>query len=557
MLERFFWMNGDPARLLVGEYEPSLVALSVLIAILSCCIGMLIAGIARSSRSPRFRHLAVASGSLALGAGIWSMHFIGMLAFRLPTPVGYDAPTTLASVVPAVLSSWIALQMLARERVTGRQLLAGGVLMGAGIGAMHYSGMAAMRMAPLLRFDPAWFAASIVVSALLAWFALWLRFGLRQTRLLGNAAVTVLSGTALGVAVAAMHYVAMGAARFIGEDVPGHVHRLDTDLIAGITIVTVALGGAVLAGNVFLRLQLLYRQLRLSEARQKAIFDTAVDGIITIDRHGTMLSVNPSVTRLFGWAPEELIGQDVKMLMPEPNRSMHGQYLKNYLDGGPAKVIGIGRETAAQRKDGSIFPIRLAVGEVRSDKQLTFVGFITDISEQKRIAQLLEREATHDALTDLPNRRRLSLVLPRSIARADRSGELFALLFIDLDGFKKINDDLGHEAGDELLKEVALRLSGIVRRTDLVARLAGDEFVILLEGLRAEDEARQMAESVLARLCQPTDLGGRAVSVGASVGMAFYRKGCGLSPEELLHQADQAMYKVKRCGKCDIAVSDD
>ncbi|WP_168734242.1 diguanylate cyclase domain-containing protein [Pseudothauera nasutitermitis] len=552
-LERFFWANGDPALLMMGEYHYGLVALSVLIAILVSCIAMQIAGIARDSHTALFRQMAIATGSLALGAGIWSMHFIGMLAFKLCTPVSYDPFLTALSVVPAILASWIALEMLAKDSVSPNQLMVGGVLMGAGIGAMHYSGMGAMQMAPMLRFDPLWFAISIVVSVVLAWLALWLRFGLHQSRYLGNGGTIALSGTAMGVAVASMHYVAMNAARFIGEEVAGHEHSLDTDLIIGITIVTVVLGGIVLAVNLSLRFRMLYKQLHLSEARQKAVFDTAVDGIITIDRRGIIVSVNPSVERLFGWEQSELIGRNIKMLMPDPQRSAHDQYLANYLSGGPKRVIGIGRETTAMRKDGSIFPIRLAVGELRLDDLVMFVGFITDISEQKRIEQLLEREATHDALTDLPNRRRLSASLPRAMARADRTGGLIGLLFIDLDGFKKINDDLGHDIGDELLKEVAQRLLSVSRRSDLVVRLAGDEFVMVLEGLHADAEARQVAEKTLAALCEPMDLEGHTVTVRASIGMAFYRAGCGLSAEAVLHQADLAMYAVKKRGKCSIA----
>lgn len=555
MLEGFFWNHGDPALLVAGEYQPSLVALSVLIAILICCMGMQVAGIARQSQQAAFRHLALATGSLALGAGIWSMHFIGMLAFKLGIPVTYDPLITLISVVPAVLASWIALEILARNKVTPRQLLISGVLMGAGIGTMHYTGMAAMRMDALLRYDPFWFAVSILVSVFMAWFALWLRFGLRQNRvLIGNPGVILLSGSTMGLAVASMHYVAMEATRFVGHEMPGHDHSFNMNLVVGISAVTVLLGGLVLAGNLFLRFRVLYQQLQLSEARQKAIFNTAVDGIITIDPSGTMMSVNPSVTRLFGWEPHELIGQNVKLLMPTPHKAMHHQYLENYLSGGDAKIIGIGRETTALRKDGSTFPIRLAVGEVRMEEIAMFVGFITDISEQKRIEQLLEREATHDALTNLANRRLLTLALPRFMARTERSGPPFALLFIDLDGFKRINDELGHDIGDELLKEVAQRLNQRVRSTDLVARLAGDEFVILLEDLHNEKEAQQVAEQVRQNISCPMLLSGHEVTIGASIGITFYHKGCNLSGEALLQQADKAMYQVKKNGKGNIAL---
>ncbi|MDQ7988155.1 MAG: diguanylate cyclase [Candidatus Dactylopiibacterium sp.] len=556
MLEQFFWMGGAPSLLVLGVYDLQLVALSVLIAILICSVAMQIAGIARELRDARYRHLAVVTGSLALGVGIWSMHFIGMLAFSLCAPVRYDTFLTAASIVPAVLASWIALEMLAREHAERFQLFAGGALVGGGIGAMHYVGMAAMEMAPLLRYDPWWFAASLVVSVLLAWFALWLRFGLRQHGRYGKQIITLLSGTVLGAAVAAMHYVAMSAARFVGEGDPAYVQALDLRLILIITGVTLVLAAAVLGGNLLLRFHMLYKQLRLSESYQKAIFATAVDGVITIDPRGTMLSVNPSVTRLFGWQPGDLIGQNVTMLMSEPNRTLHAQYLENYLGGGQAKVIGIGRETTARRADGSEFPIRLAVGEVRVDEQLFFVGFITDISEQKRVEALLEREATQDALTGLANRRQLSILLPRAIGRTYRYADPMAVIFIDLDGFKQVNDTLGHEAGDELLKVVAHRLQELVRRTDMVVRLAGDEFVIVFEGLKQEGDAERLAEKVLAEICVPMTLGENTARVGASLGVAIYRPSCALSADSLLQKADEAMYRAKKAGKGRIVVID-
>ncbi|PAS96545.1 MAG: hypothetical protein CGU28_08440 [Candidatus Dactylopiibacterium carminicum] len=556
MLERFFWMGETPSLLMLGAYDFRLVTLSVLISILICSIAMQIAGIAREIRTPSYRHLTLLTGSVAQGIGIWSMHFIGMLAFSLCTAINYNVALTAVSIVPAVLAFWIALEMLAREHVDRYQLMAGGVLMGAGIGEMHYVGMAAMEMAPQLRYDPRWFIASLVVSVTFAWFALWLRFGLRQHGRLAKPVITMLSGVVLGLAVAAMHYVAMGAARFVGEDDPGYVHELDIDLVLTITIVTLVLASAVLAGNLFLRFHMLYKQLRLSESCQKAIFDTAVDGVITIDPRGTMLSVNPSVTRLFGWMPEEMIGNNVTMLMPEPHHSHHAQYLNSYLGGGPARVIGIGRETTAKRRDGTVFPIRLAVGEVRVDDQIFFVGFIADISEQKRFEELLEREATQDPLTGLANHRQLSILLPRSIGRTYRSGDPMALLFIDLDGFKKVNDSFGHEAGDELLKVIARRLQQLVRGTDLVVRLAGDEFVIVLEGLKRDDDASRLAEKALAEICLPIDLGHNRVRVGASIAVAIYRPGCELSADTLLQKADETMYQVKKDGKGRIAIID-
>jgi len=175
-----FVANPDPASLIAGSYNPWLVALSLIIAIGSSYIGLQIATM--TQRAPKGFHAQVAlvSGSLALGGGIWSMHFIGMLAFSIGNHVHYDPVGTLVSMVPSVFASWVALKMLSHDHISRQQLVIGGVLVGAGIGTMHYSGMAAMHMHATLKYDPWWFAASILVAILLAILALWIRFGLRD-----------------------------------------------------------------------------------------------------------------------------------------------------------------------------------------------------------------------------------------------------------------------------------------------------------------------------------------------------------------------------------------
>ncbi|KAB2894703.1 MAG: diguanylate cyclase, partial [Burkholderiaceae bacterium] len=193
MLERFFLLDPSPVPLLAGRLDPALVLLSVGVAVLTSALALHLAGLARQTASHAQRHLVLASGGVALGAGIWAMHFIGMLAFELCTTVSYDLATTLLSMLPGLAASWTALWLLARPHISSAQLVAGGVLVGAGIGAMHYAGMAAMRLTPLLRYDPLWFAASLAVAVLLAVLALWVRFGLHRWGRLRDWQITLLS----------------------------------------------------------------------------------------------------------------------------------------------------------------------------------------------------------------------------------------------------------------------------------------------------------------------------------------------------------------------------
>ncbi|GKT19651.1 hypothetical protein AVHY2522_23255 [Acidovorax sp. SUPP2522] len=220
MLERFFLLGESPADLLVAQHDPWLLLLSVAVAVATSTLALHLAGQARLTHEPVHRTMALATSAVALGAGIWAMHFIGMLAFTLCVAVRYDVGITLLSMLPGLAASWVALNVLVRQQVTGRQLAMGGLLVGAGIGAMHYAGMEALRMAPDLRYDPAWFAASIVVAVVLAVLALWVRFTVHQRSGMSNWQATLLSGSIMGMAISGMHYTAMAAARFVGQADP-------------------------------------------------------------------------------------------------------------------------------------------------------------------------------------------------------------------------------------------------------------------------------------------------------------------------------------------------
>lgn len=389
---RLFILDGG-VPLLRGSYQPSLVLLSLLVAIVAAIIAFQLAGLARLGHTGRYRQIALITGALVLGVGIWSMHFIGMLAFEICTTVSYDVTWTLCSMIPGLLASWITLDLLSQRQVFPRQLLIGGVLVGAGIGSMHYAGMAAMRMAPQLRFDPYWFAASIVIAVVLAWLALWIRFGLRRSKRLRGTSRLILGGIVMGLAISGMHYAGMLAARFVGMEDPSYVAGSNVDVymalsVALMTVVVAAIAGAV---NGLLRYRNLYLRLRQQQSRTQAIVETAVDGIITIDSRGIVLDLNKAAEGMFGWRADEVIGRNISMLMPEPDRSRHDGYLARYLKHDDARIIGVGREVIALRRDGSLMPMRLAIGRVEMGGPPIFVGFVTDISERHAMEQALRQ----------------------------------------------------------------------------------------------------------------------------------------------------------------------
>lgn len=402
MLSSFFIDAYQSYLFLPTRYNLWLVALSLLVAIFTSCLALQIAGLAREASERWLRWVALATGSCAMGGGIWAMHFVGMLAFSVCSTIQYALLPTLLSMLPAVAASLIALHLLSQPKINGKQLLISGVLVGSGIGTMHYSGMAAIRMTPLLRYDPFWFAVSILLAVLLSTLSLWIRFGLDNKKI-GKGGMTLLSGGVMGVAIAGMHYFGMEAARFIGTRDPAFRSPFEDNagLAVAIAITVLMLGNIVFVCNVLLRYRPLYQRTLSNELKLQATFNTSLDGIITFDEKGGILSANPAVERLFGWKVEELLGKNINLLMPEPYHSKHDRFLADYMETQIAKLIGQEREEMALKKDGSQFPIRLSIGKVLLPEQVIYVGFISDISARHRIQQELEeRESQFRTLID-------------------------------------------------------------------------------------------------------------------------------------------------------------
>lgn len=294
-------------------------------------------------------------------------------------------------------------------------------------------------------------------------------------------------------------------------------------------------------------------QLIAGETRIRAVMDNVVDAVITIDEKGIIESVNPAVRSVFGYPPEELLGHNVNMLMPEPYSEEHDQYLANYLSTGKSRILGVGRELIGRRKDGTVFPMDLAVSEMWLYERRFFIGIARDITERKEQMAAIEYQALHDALTDLPNRTLLSDRLHQAILSAIRGDQLLALIIMDLDHFKEINDTLGHHNGDLILQQVANRVRGVLRESDTVARLGGDEFAVLLPAADIVDATR-IAKKLLGSLDRPFELEAQSFRIGASLGIALFPEH-GRDGAALMKRADVAMYEAKR-GKTGFAIYD-
>jgi diguanylate cyclase (GGDEF)-like protein/PAS domain S-box-containing protein len=299
--------------------------------------------------------------------------------------------------------------------------------------------------------------------------------------------------------------------------------------------------------------------LRHSEALRTAIVNSTLDGLITMDHRGCILEFNPAAERMFGYSREEAVGREVaELIIPPGIRRRHREAFARFLRTGESRILNKRTEMTAMRSDGTEFPVELTITRIEAPGPPSFAAFIRDVGERQRVEDEIAFLAYHDKLTELPNRAMFEKIVELAIARARRHHLEVAVLYLDIDNFKLVNDSLGHAAGDELLRQIAARLVRASRTTDTVARLGGDEFLVLLADLsgpgadpRSARNAVLTAEAVASRILgcfdQPFILGETEYYATASVGISVFP----LDAEDartLLRNSDAAMYRSKKTG---------
>ena len=278
-----------------------------------------------------------------------------------------------------------------------------------------------------------------------------------------------------------------------------------------------------------------------------SVFQASTDGIMVTDTDGTILSVNPAFATLTGYSADEAVGQNARIL--KSGRHDAAFFAAMY------EQLGLTRlwkgEVWCKRKNGSIFLEELSISAIANEAgDITrYVGVSADITDQWDKAQLMRHMALHDSLTGLPNRVLLMERLSQLMAMTVREPREIALMFLDLDGFKHVNDTWGHDMGDHVLKTVAMRLQSLLRPADTVARLGGDEFVVLLDNPANRDNVGQVAKRVIREVGEPVEFNGNTGFVGTSIGVALFQSAAETPAEALLKMADDAMYLSKAAGK--------
>ena len=382
-------------QVLVSSYDYRLVVLSVVIAILAAYAALDLAGRVTSARG-RARFVWLTGGSVAMGIGIWSMHYIGMLAFHLPIPVLYDWPTVLLSLLAAIFASAIALFVVSRRKMALIHSLVGSIFMGGGIAAMHYIGMAAMRLSAMCQWSPFLVILSVVLAVVISFVALSLTFYFRGD-MSAWSWLKISSAVVMGTAIPTMHYTGMAAVTFMatssisphGDE--AHAITVSSLSMTGIIVVTfMVLGLAVLTSQIGRRFSVQAVELAAS-TRLAAIVESSDDAIISKSLQGIILSWNSGAERMFGYAAQEVLGRPMKILIPPERGTEESDILTRIARGERVEHF----ETVRMRKDKRRVDVSVTISPMR-DIQGTIVGAskiardITDrkIAEAKANAQL-------------------------------------------------------------------------------------------------------------------------------------------------------------------------
>jgi PAS domain S-box-containing protein len=410
----FAW--GDHAeRALQGSYNGFLVFASILIAIFA---GYTFMGFMERVRlfdqKATTRLYWIAGGGLVMGLGVWAMHFVAMLAYRLPIDVTYDPLITAGSAVPAMAGSTIAFTCIARPVIGVKQILIGALVMGAGIGVMHYSGMAGMRADAMMMYDPVLWTLSIGVAVLLAFIALsttvWsVREGSTNTSQL----IRVSGAVLMGFAVSGMHYTAMSSMLVIPAAESGLtvMSSLSNETLAAVVVVTsLLIMVTTILSLIFerrLRQEIAHsshadQQLKYQERRMALIMNNVADALITISKDGIVESFNAAAERIFGYAAAGVVGQRLEMLMFEQDRDKHSGAIEHYLASGESKIIGKSpREVVGRHRNGSRIELELMISEVQEENSSVFIGALRDITQRKSTEAQLQQAQKMEAVGQL------------------------------------------------------------------------------------------------------------------------------------------------------------
>jgi diguanylate cyclase (GGDEF)-like protein/PAS domain S-box-containing protein len=522
---------------LSSEHDWRLVLLAAALCLLASAVAISLFHRAKATAG-RARLLWLILDAATAGYGIWATHFIAMLAYNPAAGAAYDLTLTIVSLLLAVAITGVgfAVAIYGDRRFL---VILGGAIVGLGIASMHFVGMRALEMPGNMTWSPLIIVYAIGLGIVFGCLSLFL--AARHTGIAGSLAAAL----ALTLGVLFMHFTAMGAMTVI-------CHTAFVTPLASLsaTSLSLILGAvAAIVSGMCLVAALSDHRSEQKLNKQKMLLDAALEnisqGLCMYDAEGRIVLFNKCYSRMTGKPASALQGRSLLDLLKERHES--GDFdadPETYFLGLIAKVSSGGSNSRIwETSDGRT--LRVVDHPI---KKRGWVSTIEDITDWRDAQAQIAHMARHDALTDLPNRRLFNEQLEQALLRLSRN-EQVGVLCLDLDHFKDVNDSLGHPIGDELLNEVAKRLSASVRKGDTVARFGGDEFAIILTGCKSQtSEVAALAGRLVETIAVPFVINGQQIVIGASVGISIAPDD-GNDPDQLLKNADMAMYQAKADGR--------
>jgi diguanylate cyclase (GGDEF)-like protein/PAS domain S-box-containing protein len=522
---------------LTVDHDSRLVLLAAAVCLLASAVAVSLFHRAQSTTG-RAQFVWLGLDAAAAGCGIWATHFVAMLAYVPAINVGYDLTLTILSLLIAVLitGAGLGLALLNIGRWTP---VVGGAVAGGGITAMHYTGMMALELPGRISWSLGLVAASIVFG--MAFGALAMFFAARRD----NWANTLTAIALLTLAIVAMHFTAMGAILAIPD--PSRVVDPNSMSPAHLSLFITSATAVIL--GMCLVAALSDRKSENKLRQQKDLLDTALEsmlqGLCMYNADGRVMLCNENFAEMMGFSVAEIHGKTLLDMVER--RKERGEFPSDPRKYVESVIADIRKGKTNNRIIKSVTGRSIRVVEQpRPDGG--WVSTLEDITEWRAAQARITHMAHHDALTDLANRTQLIKKLEDAFAGLPSQRTSVAVYFIDIDRFKNVNDTLGHDVGDFLLKTVAERLRDVTRAADVVARLGGDEFVVVQTGIRGKDKAEEFAHRLISAVTAPLKLNDQIIVATISVGVALAPED-GTNPERILKSADLALYKAKADGR--------
>ena len=509
---------------IVHQHDFRLVILAALICAVASFAAVALLHHVRSSTG-YMRAVWLAVSAVSTGFGIWATHFVAMLAYSPGIPNAYNIALTALSLIAAIVLTGAGLAV----GVSSGSRALGGAMVGVGIAVMHYIGMAAFEVQGRIVWDPVLLLVSVALGTVIG--AAALPIGMRGDSLKWK----LIGALLLTAAICGLHFTAMGAVSIIPDPT---IEISDTALPSGLLAIAVAVATAIILILALAGVALELRDRRrgeLENERMRGLANAAIEGLVVCEGE-TIVTVNDSFAAIIGCSAEKMIGAKLEQCFPEeatrlrlwdrPNIPVEGDLLHS---------------------DGSRTPVELIHRSVDFAGKLHRAIAVRDLSARKQAENHIHFLAHHDALTGLPNRNTFNARLDREIKVASEAGQKLAILCMDLDRFKEINDLFGYSAGDRVLKAVTGRIASVLDESQMLARLSGDEFAVIVPRLSNPTTAGLVAESILEAL-QAANNNDEADRTAASIGIAIYPDDA-TDRNALLTHADTALNRAKNEGR--------